>query len=59
MTCPRCGKQLRETWREKWLNSKGETIISAVGHCEECDCDGTWEIDKDGNEINLEQCFFG
>ncbi len=59
MLCPKCSKPLQEMWREDWHNHKGEMITSAVGHCEECDFDGTWDIDKEGNEINFEQYFFG
>ena len=59
MLCPKCRKPLQEMWCEKWLNSKGKTIISAVGHCAECNFYGTWDIDENGNEINLEQYFFG
>ena len=59
MLCPKCGKPLQEMWREDWHNSKGELVTSAVGHCEECDFDGTWDIDEDENEVNFVQYFFG
>ena len=46
-------------WREDWCNSKNKNITSVVGRCEECDFDGTWDIDEEGNEINFRQYFFG
>ena len=59
MNCPKCGKPLEEMWREDWCNHKSEKITSVVGRCKECDFDGTCDIDKDGNEINFRQYFFG
>ena len=59
MLCPKCGKPLQEMWSEDWHNNQYELITSVVGHCEECDFDGTWDIDEEGNEINLKQYFFG
>ena len=59
MLCPKCGKPLQEMWREDWYNSKCENISSVVARCEECDFDGTWDIDEEGNEINFRQYFFG
>ena len=59
MLCPKCNKPLEEMWREDWCNHKGEKITSVVGRCEECDFDGTCDIDEDGNEINFRQYFFG
>lgn len=58
MLCPKCEKPLREMWRDYWDDNQCE-IISVVGRCEECDFDGTWDIDEEGNEINLRQYFFG
>lgn len=59
MLCPKCGEPLKEMWREKWLQTKTTIVTNVVGHCEECDFDGTWEIDEEGNEINFRQYFFG
>ena len=59
MLCPKCGKPLQEMWGEDWYNSKCELITSVVGHCGNCDFDGTWDIDEEGNEINFRQYFFG
>lgn len=59
MLCPKCGKPLQEMWSEDWYNHKCEIITSVVGRCEECDFDGTWDIDEEGNEFNFRQYFFG
>lgn len=59
MLCPECGRPLREMCREVWINSKNEVVRSSIGHCEECDFDGTWDTDEDGNEFNFKQYFFG
>ena len=59
MKCPECGKPLEEMWREDWRNHKGKIITSVVGRCEDCDFDGTCDIDELGNEINFRQYFFG
>ena len=58
MFCPQCGKPLQEMWSEEWYSSKG-LVISIVARCEECDFDGTWDIDEKGNENNFKQYFFG
>jgi hypothetical protein len=59
MLCPKCEKPLQEMWREDWYNAKGDIITSAVGHCDECDFDGLWDINEEDNEINFRQYFFG
>lgn len=56
MNCPKCGKPLIEMWRETWGEPKRTSI---VGRCEDCDFDGTWDLDKDNKEINFRQYFFG
>ena len=59
MLCPKCGETFQIMWRDDWFNSKCESITSVVGHCGNCDFDGTWDIDEEGNEINFRQYFFG
>ena len=36
MNCPQCGKRMQELFRG---------IIEVVGHCWDCDYDGTWKIE--------------
>ena len=59
MLCPKCGKELKVMWKEDWKSAGRVVSTSVVGRCEDCDFDGTWDIDIDGNEINFRQFFFG
>lgn len=51
MKCPNCNNEMEVMWTD--------TNNNVVGHCWDCDFDGTWIIDKDGAEHDLEKYFFG
>ena len=51
MKCPNCNNEMEVMWTD--------IDNSVVGHCWDCDFDGTWIIDEDGAEHNLERYFFG
>lgn len=51
MKCPNCNNEMEVMWTDN--------DNSVVGHCWNCDFDGTWIIDEDGAEHNLERYFFG
>lgn len=59
MLCPKCGNPLQEMWREEWQIDKDHVGISGVAHCENCDYDCSYDIDENGNEVNVNQYFFG
>ena len=58
MNCPKCGKPMQEMWQELFRGT-----IEVVGHCWDCDYDGTWKIEvlPDGKikEYDLRQFYFG
>lgn len=66
MKCPECNHEMEVMWEEstgRKTHPDGTKSIEVVGHCWNCDYDGTWNIEiwPDGKkfEYNLRQFYFG
>ena len=64
MFCPKCGKEMKiMALLDITVLQDGSEQTEALGRCEDCDFDATWEatIDTDGHieEFNFKQYFFG
>ena len=59
LNCPKCGKEMILEWKFLWFNHLGEEFIDKVYHCDNCDYDMTQTVNKNNEEIERKQFFFG